>query len=110
MDALRAVVSGRRNRHKEGRFDLDLTYITPRVIVMGFPSSGLEASYRNSITTVAQFLNTKHPEFYLVFNVAERKFDSAAFNFQVMDQFCFDDKQTASLETTLTLCKVRMNC
>ena len=28
-------------------FDLDLSYITPRLVSMGFPSTGKEAIYRN---------------------------------------------------------------
>ena len=37
---LRNAVSGTRNRYKEGQYDLDLTYITPRLIAMGYPSHG----------------------------------------------------------------------
>ena len=105
---LRAAVSGQRHRWRgevDGtHYDLDLSYITSRIIVMGFPSTGLESSYRNPIAAVADFLNAKHSGSYMVFNVAERKFDPLPFDFQVMD-LGFDDKQTAPLDVTLTLCK-----
>lgn len=39
--------AGGRHRLKEGDFDLDLTYITPRVIAMALPSFGIEGTYRN---------------------------------------------------------------
>ena len=57
MNFFRKIVSGRRNRIKVGQFDLDITYITPRVLGMSFPASGFEKVYRNSINTVVKFLD-----------------------------------------------------
>ena len=52
MNFLRKMVSGKRRRYQDGQFDLDITYITPRVIAMSFPSVGMEAAYRNPIQDV----------------------------------------------------------
>lgn len=38
---IRTMVSENRLRYNDEDFNLDLTYITPRVIAMGFPSSGI---------------------------------------------------------------------
>lgn len=39
---LRKIVSGKKNRITSKGFDLDLTYITQRIIAMSFPASGYE--------------------------------------------------------------------
>lgn len=52
MKTLRAVVSGSRVRYTQNGFDLDLTYITPNLIAMGYPASGVEKTYRNDINEV----------------------------------------------------------
>ena len=41
------MVSKKKKRYKGHGFNLDLAYITDRIIAMGYPSSGKEACYRN---------------------------------------------------------------
>jgi len=52
MEAIRRLVSGNRRRLIEGNYSLDLSYITPNIIAMSYPSQGFESFYRNSITQV----------------------------------------------------------
>ena len=50
MNYLRKLVSGKRRRFQDTQWDLDITYITNRVIAMSFPaSSKVESTYRNPI-------------------------------------------------------------
>ena len=46
------LVSKDKNRYVMDGFDLDLTYVLPNVIAMGYPSSGFESNYRNDMEDV----------------------------------------------------------
>ena len=53
MNYIKKLVSGKRRRFQDGQYDLDITYITPRVIAMSFPASSyVETTYRNSASEV----------------------------------------------------------
>lgn len=76
---IRSWVSGDSQRMKEKGVDLDLTYITPRIIAMSFPASDWKKLYRNSIQDVKNFLKTKHDENYWVFNLSENAYSDDFF-------------------------------
>lgn len=60
MNIIREFVSGKKNRFIMEDYNLDLTYITNRIIAMSYPASGIESIYRNPITEVSRFLKSKH--------------------------------------------------
>ncbi|KAJ1493278.1 protein-tyrosine phosphatase-like protein, partial [Baffinella frigidus] len=47
-------------------FDLDLTYITDRVIAMAAPAFGQHSAYRNDIYLMSRFFATRHYGFLLI--------------------------------------------
>ena len=57
MNWIREIVSGKKQRFKQQGYNLDLTYVTPRIIAMSFPAAGFESTYRNNIDEV--FIATK---------------------------------------------------
>ncbi|KAJ6590565.1 phosphatases II [Mycena vulgaris] len=69
-DYIRRIVSGNKARFKDGtlNLELDLVYVTDRVIIMGFPAEGLESFYRNNRTDAKRFLEHRHGKNFWVFN------------------------------------------
>jgi len=87
---IKSAVSKKKRRFKMGTYDLDLTYITDRIIAMGFPSVGSEAIYRNDIRDVTRFFENRHPNHYKIYNLcSERLYPKSSFP-RVL-HFPFDD-------------------
>ena len=80
MNYLRTVVSGGKKRYIDENFNLDLSYITPRIIAMAFPGTGITSLYRNKLEDVADFLNQKHRNNYLILNISGYKYQIEKLN------------------------------
>ena len=90
--------SGKLRRFKDKDFNLDLTYITDRIVAMSFPASKtLEKLYRNNISDVARFFDERHPNKYLICNVSNREIDIAKFHNQVIAYPWSDDSAPSLL-------------
>ena len=75
MNIIRTLTSGKKMRMQDGEFDLDLTYITKRIIAMSFPASQtIQKIYRNSVHDVANYLDSNHYSSYWVINLSEQKY------------------------------------
>ncbi len=68
-----------------GRAELDLSYVTSRLIVTSFPAEGIEAAYRHHIDDVRTALETRHGYNYSVYNVSGRSYAPTKFNARVTD-------------------------
>ncbi|XP_014403796.1 PREDICTED: phosphatidylinositol 3,4,5-trisphosphate 3-phosphatase TPTE2-like isoform X2 [Myotis brandtii] len=105
----RRMVSGNKRRYKKDGFDLDLTYVTERIIAMSFPSSGKESFYRNPIQEVVRFLDTKHRNHYQVYNLcSERSYDPKYFHYRV-HRIMIDDHNVPSLSEMVEFSKEAQN-
>uniref|UniRef100_A0A1I7V844 Phosphatidylinositol-3,4,5-trisphosphate 3-phosphatase n=1 Tax=Loa loa TaxID=7209 RepID=A0A1I7V844_LOALO len=101
----RNLVSQNRRRYKKDNFDLDLTYITDRIIAMGFPAIDQEKIYRNSMKATVAFLERYHADHYMVFNLRGRHaYDPSYFHNRVMT-FEMDDHHPPRLELMAPFCR-----
>ena len=68
---IRGVVSQNKRRLVAPGFDLDLTYITDRVVAMAAPVFGGRRAYRNDVYEVLRFLTQRHYGKFRVFNLCD---------------------------------------
>lgn len=68
------MVSKNRLRYKDGDFNLDLSYITKRVIAMGYPGSGFYGLYRNRLQDVVSYFEKYHSLKIKIYNMCNDKF------------------------------------
>ena len=101
---IKSLVSQDKNRFCFDGFDLDLTYITPRIIAMGLPSTSYEAIYRNDMNDVLNFFNERHPEHYKVYNLCEEK-KYAPNVFYKQGYFPFQDHEAPPLNLIRPFCE-----
>ncbi|KAM5146994.1 phosphatidylinositol 3,4,5-trisphosphate 3-phosphatase TPTE2-like [Callospermophilus lateralis] len=101
----RRLVSGNKRRYTKDGFDLDLTYITERIIAMSFPSSGKQSFYRNPIQEVSRFLDLKHENHYQVYNLcSERSYDPKYFHNRI-HRIMIDDHNVPTLKEMVVFSK-----
>ena len=100
---VKALVSKKKNRFCFDGFDLDLTYITTRILAMGFPSTSIEGLYRNPLEEVQRFFNTRHPSHYKVYNLCEEKTYSNNL-FYKQGYFPFKDHEAPPLNLIRPFC------
>ncbi|KAI0065275.1 hypothetical protein BV25DRAFT_1836579 [Artomyces pyxidatus] len=100
-DYVRRLVSGQKARFKDGdlKVELDLSYITDQVIVMGYPATGIEGLYRNRREDAKKFLEHRHGNNFWVFNfcpVRENSYDASVFDGRV-SRYPFPDHHAPPL-------------
>jgi phosphatidylinositol-3,4,5-trisphosphate 3-phosphatase/dual-specificity protein phosphatase PTEN len=63
---IRNLVSKQRRRMLIAGYDLDMSYITDRVLAMSFPAERMRAVYRNPLWQVKSVLDMRHYDHYKV--------------------------------------------
>ncbi|KAL0343836.1 UNVERIFIED_CONTAM: Phosphatidylinositol 3,4,5-trisphosphate 3-phosphatase and protein-tyrosine-phosphatase PTEN1 [Sesamum angustifolium] len=94
---LRNLVSKQRRRMLVAGYDLDMTYITDRVLAMSFPAERVRAMYRNPMWQVKSVLDMRHQGYYKVYNLCiEEDYDESHFHGRV-ERYPFDDNHVPPL-------------
>ncbi|KAL4480821.1 hypothetical protein ABPG72_001690 [Tetrahymena utriculariae] len=101
---IKQLVSKQKKRFESDEFSLDLTYITPKIIAMGFPADKFESLYRNDRKEVKNFFKKKHKDNYKIYNLcSEREYNRE--EFQNFAHYPFEDHQAPEFQLIYNFCK-----
>ncbi|XP_044043312.1 tensin isoform X4 [Siniperca chuatsi] len=88
----------------EESYEVDLVYITERIISVCFPAGAEERSYITNLKEVATMLRSKHGEHYLILNLSEWRSDLSKLNHKVLE-FGWPDHHAPALDKICSMCK-----
>ncbi|XP_008836627.1 tensin-2 isoform X1 [Nannospalax galili] len=88
----------------ERRWDLDLTYVTERILAAAFPARPDEQRHRAHLRELAHVLQSKHRDKYLLFNLSEKRHDLTRLNPKVQD-FGWPELHAPPLDKLCSICK-----
>uniref|UniRef100_A0A674D7J3 Auxilin n=1 Tax=Salmo trutta TaxID=8032 RepID=A0A674D7J3_SALTR len=84
--------------------ELDIAYITSRIIVMSYPTEALQIGNQNHVEDMRSFLDSRHADHYTVFNLSQRNYRGAKFSNRVSE--CnWPSRQAPSLHNLFAVCK-----
>ncbi|KAF7222466.1 tensin-3 isoform X3 [Nothobranchius furzeri] len=88
----------------EEGYELDLTYITERIIAVSFPRGCSEEIYSHNLKDVTRMLKSKHADNYLTINLSEKRHDLSRMNPKTLDTG-WPDMHAPPLDKICTICK-----
>ncbi|XP_030015843.1 tensin-3 isoform X2 [Sphaeramia orbicularis] len=88
----------------EEGYELDLTYITERIIAVSFPRGCSEEIYSHNLKDVTRMLKSKHADNYLIINLSEKRSDLSKMNPKTLDTG-WPDLHAPPLDKICTICK-----
>ena len=100
------LVSKKKRRLQTEYYDLDMCYITERVIGMGFPAYGCERFYRNTLEDTKNYLDRYHQD-YKIYNLCiekDRIYPKTYFENTLVGLFPFNDHSPCPCKLILDFC------
>ncbi|XP_035286883.1 tensin-3 isoform X1 [Anguilla anguilla] len=92
----------------EEGYELDLIYVTERIIAVSFPRGCSEETYLRNLQDVTRMLKSKHANNYLVINLSEKRHDLTKMNPKTMDMG-WPDLHAPPLDKICSICKAMEN-